>query len=227
MSLSEAEVARYARQLVLPSLDEGAQERVNVSRVHVVGAGPSGGPAMLYLAQAGVGTIYVDDGGDVVEGDEAAWLYAPDDIGEPRLMAAMAAVSRATAFAKARPYATTGAMPTAVLVCGPTRGIARVAADRARLAGLPHVVAVAQGSGGEIVSVPSGAPCYSCGSRPGAGAMAQPAIQAAVGVLGALELILMLAGVGAQAGRRIELVAGQPHAQATTRIPGCDCRNVY
>jgi len=229
MSMTDAEMARYARQLVLPDLGEGAYDRLAAARVQVVSAGAAGGPAMLYLAQAGVGTVFVDDGSDVSPDDASAWLYAPDQAGEPKLFAAIKAVSAASSYVKARPYATTGANPTGVLVCAPTRGIARGAAEQARLRGLPHVVALAQGQGGEVVSIPSGAPCYNCGSRPGTGAMPPDDVAAAVGVLGALELLLILAGVALPhgAGRRIELALGEPRSQPTVRIPGCDCRNVY
>jgi molybdopterin-synthase adenylyltransferase len=223
MGLSDAEVARYGRQLVLPGLGPIAQEFLRAARVHVVGAGAVAGPALLYLAQAGVGTLYVDDGADVGAEDATAWLYRPSDVGEPRLFRAIAAVKASNAFAKARGHSTE-ADPTAALVCPASAATAREAAERARGAGLPHVVAVADGDGGEVVAVPPGAPCYACASRPGTGAPTGPAAAAALGALGALELVMLLGGVHqGTRGRRIDLVLGQPHARATTRVPGCAC----
>jgi hypothetical protein len=203
------------------------QERIRTARVHVVGAGAVAGPALLSLAQAGVGTLYVDDGADVAEGD-ASWLFGPEHVGQPRLLAAMEAVRGASAFVEARPYSTMGVHLTAALVCVTDRSTASKAAERARLSGLPHVVALAEGDGGEVVAVPSGAPCYSCASRPGAGVQPRPGAAAAVGLLGAVELLLMLGGLAtSSSGRHTGLVFGLPDARPTSRIPGCDCANTY
>jgi molybdopterin-synthase adenylyltransferase len=226
MDLAGAERARYARQLVLPGFSEVAQALIRSARVHVVGAGAVGGPALLYLSQAGVGTIYVDEGGDVAQEDAAAWLYPAEHVGEPRLFDAIDAVRKASAFVEVRAHAT-GVRPMAALVCATTTELARAAAERARLAGLPHVVALANGDGGEVVAIPSGAPCYRCASRPMTGAPARGGAPAMVGVLGALELILVVAGAVNHAGRRIELTSGLPDVRPTARIPGCDCVNVY
>lgn len=223
MSLSEADLARYARQLILPGFSAAAQDFLRAARVHVVGAGELAGPALVYLAQAGVGTILLDDGLDVAPEDTASWLYRADQAGEPRLFTAMAALRELAPWARVRPFAT-GADPTAALVCAPSLGLAREAAERARVAGLPHVVALADGDGGEVVSVPVGAPCYACASRPGTGAQPRPGVAAALGALGATELLLILTGlVQARSGRRIDLVLGQPQARATARLPGCAC----
>jgi len=71
MPLSEAEIARFARQLLLPGFGPVSQEFLRAARVQVVGAGAIAGPAMVYLAEAGVGTITVDDAADVSLGDTA------------------------------------------------------------------------------------------------------------------------------------------------------------
>ncbi len=223
MSLSDAEIARYARQLILPALGPVTQEFLRAARVHVVGAGDVAGPALLYLAAAGVGTLYLDDALDVAPEDAAAWLYGADQVGTPRLLAAMEVLRAATAFSRPRAYAT-AADPTAALVCAGSVGVARTAAERARVAGLPHVVALADGDGGEVVAVPPGAPCFACAARAGTGAAVRPGVAAAVGALGALELLLILGGaVQGPGGRRVDLVSGQPYSRATTRIPGCAC----
>jgi hypothetical protein len=100
-------------------------------------------------------------------------------------------------------------------------------AEEARLLGLPHVVAEADGEGGAVTAVPVGAPCYACAFRPGHGAEPTPAATAQVGALAALELVLLLSGAGqGPAGRRVEVVRGQPVARATLRLPGCACGGV-
>jgi hypothetical protein len=213
----------------LPGLGLGEQERLRAARVHVVGAGAVGGPALLCLAQAGVGTLYVDDGGDIAEEDATSWLYGAEQVGQPRLFAALDALRNASAFVKVRPYGTTGVHPTATLVCLTGRSAARAAAERARLSGLPHVVALPEGEGGEVVAVPSGAPCFGCASRSATSLGPQGSAAATVGLLGALEMLLMLSGLAAsqESGRRIRLELGLPQVQPTSRIPGCDCVHVY
>ena len=66
MDLSDAQIDRYARHLVLPEIGEDGQVRLLESRVLVVGAGGLGSPLLLYLAAAGVGTLGVVDD-DVVD----------------------------------------------------------------------------------------------------------------------------------------------------------------
>ncbi|BDG10057.1 HesA/MoeB/ThiF family protein [Anaeromyxobacter paludicola] len=224
MPLSEAEAARYARHLSLPGFVPVTQEFLRAARVHVVGAGEVAGPALLYLAAAGVGTLLVDDPQDLGPEDAASWLYGAGRPGEPRVLAAMAAVRAGTSLCKARPYAT-GSEPTAALVCAASPAIARAAAAQARLAGLPHVVALADGDDGEVVTVPAGAPCYQCATRLASGMTARPgASAAALGALAALELVQLLAGVAdGRAGRRIDLEAGMPQVSATVRVAACAC----
>ena len=64
--LSDAQVERYARHLILDEIGEAGQERLLAARVLVVGAGGLGAPLLLYLAAAGVGTLGVVDD-DVVD----------------------------------------------------------------------------------------------------------------------------------------------------------------
>jgi adenylyltransferase/sulfurtransferase len=61
VSLSDAELERYSRQLVLPEWSGAAQERLRSAGAIVIGAGALGSPAATYLAAAGVGRIGIVD----------------------------------------------------------------------------------------------------------------------------------------------------------------------
>jgi adenylyltransferase/sulfurtransferase len=61
LELTDPQIERYARHLVLPEVGEEGQARLLGSRVLVVGAGGLGSPLLLYLAAAGVGTLGVVD----------------------------------------------------------------------------------------------------------------------------------------------------------------------
>ncbi|MCT8344895.1 MULTISPECIES: HesA/MoeB/ThiF family protein [Photorhabdus] len=59
--LNDQEFMRYSRQLLLEDIGPEGQEKLKSSRVLIVGLGGLGAPASLYLAGAGVGTIYLAD----------------------------------------------------------------------------------------------------------------------------------------------------------------------
>jgi adenylyltransferase/sulfurtransferase len=61
MALSDDELERYARHIVLREVGGPGQARLKAAKVLVVGAGGLGSPVILYLAAAGVGTIGIVD----------------------------------------------------------------------------------------------------------------------------------------------------------------------
>lgn len=64
-SLGSGELERYRRHIVLKEVGGPGQQRLKSAKVLLVGAGGLGGPAGLYLAAAGVGTIGLCDSDQV------------------------------------------------------------------------------------------------------------------------------------------------------------------
>ena len=64
--LTEDELTRYDRQIMMKGIGKDGQEKLKKARVFVAGAGGLGSPISIYLAVAGVGTIRLADH-DIIE----------------------------------------------------------------------------------------------------------------------------------------------------------------
>jgi molybdopterin/thiamine biosynthesis adenylyltransferase len=93
--LSEAELRRYARQIVLPEIGGEGQLRLRRAGVLVVGVGGLGSPLLLYLAAAGVGRLGVVDD-DVVDPSNLhrQVLFETGDTGRGKVEVALARLRR-------------------------------------------------------------------------------------------------------------------------------------
>ena len=61
MSLTETNLERYSRNILLPEIGGKGQQKLFNSKVLVVGAGGLGSPVIMYLAALGVGNITIID----------------------------------------------------------------------------------------------------------------------------------------------------------------------
>ncbi|GHV51775.1 molybdenum cofactor biosynthesis protein MoeB [Synergistales bacterium] len=87
--LSNEEISRYSRHLLLPEVGIDGQRKLKASRVLIVGTGGLGAPLALYLAAAGVGTIGVVDF-DFVEASnlQRQIIHGTKDIDRPKTASA-------------------------------------------------------------------------------------------------------------------------------------------
>jgi adenylyltransferase/sulfurtransferase len=96
---------RYARQVVIPEIGEEGQAVLREARVFVVGAGGLGSPILLYLAAAGVGTLGIADGDQVVPSNlNRQVLYDTESVGRSKALAAVQRVHALNPDVTAIPY---------------------------------------------------------------------------------------------------------------------------
>lgn len=91
MSLSNEELERYSRHLILKEIGYQGQKKISEAKVLIIGAGGLGSPAAMYLAAAGVGTIGIADA-DVVDRSnlQRQIIHTTEDIGIPKVVSAAA-----------------------------------------------------------------------------------------------------------------------------------------
>ncbi|MGK9172620.1 molybdopterin-synthase adenylyltransferase MoeB [Yokenella regensburgei] len=94
-ALSDAEMLRYNRQIILRGFDFDGQERLKASRVLVVGLGGLGCAAAQYLAAAGVGQMTLLDFDTVALSNlQRQTLHSDATIGQPKVISAQATLAR-------------------------------------------------------------------------------------------------------------------------------------
>jgi len=88
-ALTNEEVLRYSRHLILPDVGLDGQRKLKAGRILLIGAGGLGSPLALYLAAAGVGTLGLVDF-DVVDVSnlQRQVLHGTKDVGRPKLESA-------------------------------------------------------------------------------------------------------------------------------------------
>jgi molybdopterin/thiamine biosynthesis adenylyltransferase len=91
LDFSDAEIARYARHILLDEIGGAGQARLRQAKVLVVGAGGLGSPLLMYLAAAGIGTLgIVDDDLVDLSNLQRQIVHTTARIGEPKVTSAAA-----------------------------------------------------------------------------------------------------------------------------------------
>lgn len=106
MPLTDDQMDRYARHLVLREVGGMGQQKLLNSKVLVVGAGGLGSPLVMYLAAAGVGTIgVVDDDLVDLSNLQRQVAHGVDDIGTLKVESVRATVAKINPDVKIIPHA--------------------------------------------------------------------------------------------------------------------------
>jgi molybdopterin/thiamine biosynthesis adenylyltransferase len=89
MALTEQQMERYSRHIILEQVGGAGQEKLLASKVLIVGAGGLGAPAAVYLAAAGVGTIGIVDGDKVdLSNLQRQIIHHTPDVGKDKVVSA-------------------------------------------------------------------------------------------------------------------------------------------
>jgi len=227
VSLSDAQLERYARHIVLREIGGAGQTRLLGATVAVIGAGGIGSPALQYLAAAGVGRlIVIDDDRVDLSNLQRQTLFAIADIGTPKAEAARAALARLNPDVTVDPrIVRLDATNAADLIAGAdvvldgcdnfaTRLTVADAALAARIPLVSAAVGQFEGQLGVFRGWEPGKPCYRCfvgdaPDRPEVSCSEQGVLGAMTGVLGslaALETIRAVAPFGDDPAGKLLLV---------------------
>jgi len=172
-NLSNHEVLRYSRHLIMPEVGMEGQLKLKAAKVLCIGAGGLGSPLALYLAAAGVGTLGVVDF-DVVDYTnlQRQVIHTTADVGRKKLDSAAEKVKAINPFIQLRPFETRLTSENAlelfrdfeIIVDGtdnfPTRYLVN---DACVLTGKPNVYgSIFRFEGQVSVFATQDGPCYRC-----------------------------------------------------------------
>ena len=94
LPLTNEEVARYSRHLIMPEVGMEGQLKLKAARALCIGAGGLGSPVLLYLAAAGVGTLGLVDFDEVDYSNlHRQIIHGTPDVGRSKLDSAKARIN--------------------------------------------------------------------------------------------------------------------------------------
>jgi sulfur-carrier protein adenylyltransferase/sulfurtransferase len=214
--LTNEEIKRYSRHLIMPEVGIEGQRKLKASKVLCVGAGGLGSPAAMYLAAAGVGTLGIVDFDTVDFSNlQRQILHGTPDVGRSKLASAKDRLNALNPNVKIETYETALSSQNAldlfapydVIVDGtdnfPTRYLVN---DACVLLGTPNAYgSIFRFEGQASVFATKDGPCYRClyPEPPPPGLVPSCAeggvlgvLPGIIGVIQATETIKLIIGVG-------------------------------
>jgi adenylyltransferase/sulfurtransferase len=225
--LSDAELDRYARQIIVPQFGGAGQAKLKDAHVALIGAGGIGCPAAAYLAAAGVGRLTIIDHDHVeLSNLHRQPLFTDADIGAPKAECAARAARRINPHVEAVPAverlgadnAETLLAGASLILDGCDNFATRLAVNRIAVARHIPLLSAAIGAFDGQVALYEGwradGPCYAClvgddPDRPGINCAEQGVMGALPGMIGtmaALEAVRALTGWGRPLTGRLAIV---------------------
>ena len=238
--LSDDELDRYARHIVLREIGGAGQMRLKAAKVALVGMGGIGSPAALYLAAAGVGTLgLIDDDVVSLSNLQRQVLYATAQIGQAKTTAAAVHLRQINPYTD---YTEHNIRLNAdnigevfggydLVIDGCDNFETRLLVNRTCHDLKKPLVSAAIGRWSGQLSVFDGSPCYQClvpGIPPDADTCERVGVVGAlagiVGSCAALEAIKMITGAGEPLGGHVMIFDGltmQSRVIALKADPAC------
>lgn len=213
MSLTDDELERYARHIVLKEIGGAGQVRLKGARVAVIGAGGIGSPALQYLAAAGVGQLTVIDDDRVdLSNLQRQTLFGTGDAGARKGDAAATALRRLNPHVEVMAQAVRiDAHNAAGLLAGhdaildgtdnfATRLVVADAALRLQIPLIAAAVGEFEGQLGVFRGWEADKPCYRCFTgadpeTPGINCAEQGVIGALTGLMGSLAALEVIRAI--------------------------------
>jgi len=237
MALSDEELDRYARHIVLPQVGGVGQNKLKAAKVAVVGAGGIGSAVIPALAGAGIGELTIIDD-DVVElaNLHRQPIFAEADAGKSKAELAAAFARRLNRFVEARAVSeridTSNASSVLsghdLVVDGSDNFATRLAvSDACVTLGVPLVSAAAVQFQGQV-GLFRARPCYrcfvgdafdadDCDNCAELGVLG--ALTATIGSFAALLAINAIVGIGEDQAGKLHLFDGERLNWRTIQIP--------
>ncbi len=243
MALTDQQLDRYARHLVLHEIGGAGQNKLLDSHVVLIGMGGIGCPALQYLAAAGVGTIsLIDDDIVSLSNLQRQILYSAEDIGKSKVETAVQAAHKINPDVKVIPYhmrITETHQQSApfledahVVIDGTdnfhTRLIINTLCHDARIPLVSAAIGQFHGQIGTYYGWQDDAPCYRCfvgdAHDPDDcdNCAEQGVLGAMVGLMGnfaAMEAIRVLTGFGQNQVGTLQIFDGLKPAMRTIKLP--------
>src|SRR6266566_4670496 len=172
-TLTNDEILRYSRHLIMPEVGMEGQQKLKAARVLCIGAGGLGSPLALYLAAAGVGTLGIVDF-DVVDYTnlQRQIIHTTADVGRKKLDSATEKLKAINPFLHIRTFETKLTSENALEIFSdfdiiadgtdnfPTRYLVN---DACVLTGKPNVYgSIFRFEGQASVFATKEGPCYRC-----------------------------------------------------------------
>src|ERR1700739_1574331 len=225
-ALSNDEILRYSRHLIMPEVGMEGQQKLKAARVLCIGTGGVGSPLALYLAAAGVGTLGLVDF-DVVDYTnlQRQIIHSTADVGRKKLDSAADKLKGINPFLNLKTFDTRLSSANALELFGefdiiadgtdnfPTRYLVN---DACVLTGKPNVYgSIFRFEGQASVFATEDGPCYRClyPEPPPPGLVPSCAeggvlgiLPGLVGVIQATEVIKLILGKGSPLIGRLLLV---------------------
>jgi molybdopterin/thiamine biosynthesis adenylyltransferase len=247
VTLTDDQLDRYARHIILKEIGGTGQMKLLGATVAVIGAGGIGSPAIQYLAAAGVGHLrLIDDDVVSLSNLQRQTLFMTDDVGRPKVDVAHERIAAMNPDINVDPIAsridagnaTALLEGTNIVLDGCDNFATRlIVSDAAQQLKIPLVSAAVGQFDGQLATYrgwEADKPCYRClvgdtPDRPDVSCADQGVMGALTGMMGsmaAMEVVRAITGFGDDPAGKLLLVDALAFRCRTITVPkdpGCRC----